>query len=67
MTWRELERLLREDGWSVLKRHGGSHIKYQHALKSGHVILSLHRWGAQVPRGTLGAILKQARLGGQKP
>jgi predicted RNA binding protein YcfA (HicA-like mRNA interferase family) len=52
--------LLEDDGW-YLVRMRGSHRQYQHATKAGTVTVA-GKPSADVPPGTLGAILKQAKL-----
>ena len=60
MKVRELLRLLEQDGW-YLVRTRGSHRPLRHSTRPGTVTVSGNA-GADVPRGTLGAILKQARI-----
>jgi len=60
MKWRDLIRLLEEDGW-VHVRTTGSHRTYHHPTK-GTAILSPHRLNSDVPVGTFKAILKQAGI-----
>ena len=60
MKCRDLVRELEADGWKALRRHG-SHSVYRHSTKPGVVIVA-GKPGKDVPPGTLGTILKQARL-----
>ena len=52
--------MLEADGW-YLARTRGSHRQYKHPYKKGLVTVPGHK-GADLARGTLGSILKQARL-----
>ncbi|MEM7576219.1 MAG: type II toxin-antitoxin system HicA family toxin [Planctomycetota bacterium] len=66
MTYRQLIRLIEEDGWA-LKRTKGSHRQYRHAAKPGTVtIAGAGKSNAQVPPGTLNSVLKQAGLKAQE-
>ena len=60
MKFRELVARLESDGWQ-LSRQRGSHRVYRHPYKNGIVVLA-GKPGKEVPRGTLAAILKQARI-----
>ncbi|HEY3516100.1 MAG TPA: type II toxin-antitoxin system HicA family toxin [Gammaproteobacteria bacterium] len=60
MKVRELLRLLEQDGW-YLVRTRGSHRQFRHPVKPGTVTVSGNA-GADVPHGTLRAILKHARI-----
>ncbi|MDP2323609.1 MAG: type II toxin-antitoxin system HicA family toxin [Gammaproteobacteria bacterium] len=60
MRVRDLIKILHEDGWR-LARWRGSHRQYQHPVKRGTVTVS-GSTGAEVPRGTLNSVLKQAGL-----
>lgn len=55
MTFKEMEKLLKADGW-VLKSCVGSHFQYIHPEKSGKVTVP------NLPKGTAHSILKQAGL-----
>lgn len=59
MTFKEMERLLKSDGW-VLKSITGSHFQYTHPTKSGKVTVPKHN--GDIPKGTANSILKQAGL-----
>jgi predicted RNA binding protein YcfA (HicA-like mRNA interferase family) len=61
MKVREVIRLIENDGWWHVRTRG-SHRQFQHPLKPGAVTVS-GKLGADVPRGTLNSILKQAGLG----
>jgi len=56
---RELERILLDDGW-VLIRQVGSHRHYKHMKKAGKVTIPFHT--GDVDKGTANSILKQAGL-----
>ena len=60
MTSTELMKLLKKDGWYQVSQ-SGSHIKFEHATKTGHVIVAHHK-GKDIPIGTLKSILKKAGL-----
>ena len=60
MKFRDLLRLLREDGW-YLARTKGSHQQYKHPWKPGTVTLA-GKPGKDVPPGIKQAVLKQAGL-----
>jgi predicted RNA binding protein YcfA (HicA-like mRNA interferase family) len=60
MKVKELLKMLEADGWN-LSRTKGSHRQYKHASKSGTVTVA-GKPTADVPKGTLNAILKQSRI-----
>ncbi len=64
MKFREMIRLLVEDGW-YLTRTRGSHRQYKHPVKSGLVTVAGDGNDDIGPR-TLKSILKQARLNSQR-
>lgn len=57
MTFVELEKILKKDGWYYYDSIG-FHIQYKHKSKSGKVTIPKHR--GDIKKGTLNAILKQA-------
>ena len=59
MRVRELEKILREDGWYVVKQVG-SHRQYKHQEKPGKVTVPIH--SGDLDKGTVNSILKQAGL-----
>ncbi len=59
MTFKEMEKLLKADGWT-LKSAVGSHFQYIHPTKSGKVTVPNHK--GDIPKGTATSILKQAGL-----
>ncbi len=59
MTFKEMEKLLKADGW-MLKGAVGSHFQYIHPTKSGKVTVPNHK--GDIPKGTANSILKQAGL-----
>ncbi|MCH8135738.1 MAG: type II toxin-antitoxin system HicA family toxin [Proteobacteria bacterium] len=60
MKVRMLLRLLKNDGW-VLVRTRGSHRQFKHPSKQGTVTVS-GKPGVDMPPGTLNSILKQAGI-----
>ena len=59
MRFRELERIILDDGW-FLNDVRGSHHHYKHPLKSGKVTIPNHR--GDIPLRVVNSILKQAGL-----
>jgi predicted RNA binding protein YcfA (HicA-like mRNA interferase family) len=60
LKYRDLIKLLEQDGW-YWKRTSGSHHIYKHPTKQETVVTAYH--GAKdVPEGTLKSILKKAGL-----
>ena len=58
MRPKEVAKLLRADGWSVVRKGPGDHVQYRHPTKPGRVTLDT---GAdQIPAGTLRSIYRQA-------
>ena len=64
MNYTELFRLLRKDGWVVL-RGKGSHIILQHPTKPEKLTIPNHA-SKEVKKGLLCAILKQAGISTKK-
>jgi len=62
MKVREVQKLLENDGWELVRTRG-SHRQYKHPEKSGLVTLA-GKPSSDVPKGTMNAILKQAGLKG---
>ena len=60
MKVRELLKLLEADGWS-LARTRGSHTQFKHPTKPGTITIA-GKPSADVPKGTLNAILKQSGI-----
>lgn len=60
MKVKELLKMLEEDGWS-LSRTKGSHRQYKHPSKLETVTIA-GKLSADVPKGTLNAILKQSGI-----
>jgi predicted RNA binding protein YcfA (HicA-like mRNA interferase family) len=63
MKVRDILRLLRDDGWSVVATRG-SHLQLKHPAKPGRVTVAGHPNHDLAP-GTLRSILIQAKLEGQ--
>lgn len=59
MKFKELERLLKKDGWYFIDAVG-SHYQYKHHTKKGKVTVPFHK--GDLPIGTARAILKQAQI-----
>ncbi len=59
MTFKEVEKIIKDDGWYFVGARG-SHFKYKHPSKKGSVILPNHK--GDIPKGTLISIFKQAGL-----
>ncbi len=60
MKYRELIKLVEQDGWYYL-RTTGSHAQYKHPTKPGLVTIVV-KPGKDAPIGTAKSILKQAGL-----
>ncbi|MDR0910651.1 MAG: type II toxin-antitoxin system HicA family toxin [Spirochaetaceae bacterium] len=59
MTFRDIERIIRKDGW-VLMSIEGSHYHYKHASKTGKVTIPYH--SGDIPKRVINSIMKQAGL-----
>lgn len=59
MRFREIEKLLLDDGW-IFKNSKGSHNQYVHPTKKGKVTIPNHR--GDLDMKTVNSILKQAGL-----
>lgn len=59
MNSRELVKLLRKDGWKLV-RITGSHHHYKHPLKAG--IVTVPHPKRDLPKGTVNSIFKMAGL-----
>jgi len=55
----EIERIIKADGW-YLVRQQGSHKVYRHPTKQGHVTIPWH--SKDLPAGTVHNIKKQAQI-----
>jgi len=62
MKVRDLLKRLADDGWIEVKGGKGSHRKFKHPTKPGHVTVAFHSANADVPVGTFKNILKTAGL-----
>ena len=59
VKYRELLRMLRDDGWRH-DRTSGSHMMYVHPTKPGPIVVPAGgKEGQDVPRGTLNSILSR--------
>ena len=59
MRFREIEKLVLDDGW-ILADVNGSHHQYKHPIKPGKVTIPNHR--GDIPQRVVNSILKQAGL-----
>lgn len=59
MTYRDVLDRLARDGW-VLARTKGSHQVWTRPGRGGRVVVAPHALSADVPKGTLQSIKKQA-------
>jgi len=59
MTFREIERVIKDDGW-FLHVIEGSHYHYKHKIKPGKVTIPFHK--GDIPKRVIHSILKQANL-----
>ncbi len=60
MKIRDLIKLLEDDGWKQVRMRG-SHRQYRHPSKGGTLTVA-GKPGADIPSGTLSAILKHADI-----
>lgn len=60
MTFRELDKLLKKNGW-VQIRSKGSHFHYKHPEKPNTISVPNHN-GKDIKTGTVKSIMKQAGL-----
>ena len=61
MTFRQIEKIIKADGWYRIKSKGGSHRQYKHPTKKGKVTIPYHA-NATIATGTIIGILRQAGL-----
>jgi predicted RNA binding protein YcfA (HicA-like mRNA interferase family) len=59
MTEREVLKILKKDGWQIVKTTG-SHVQLKHPVKKGKVTVPKH--STDIKKGTLNSIWKQAGL-----
>lgn len=59
MTFREIEKIIKQDGWQLSKVHG-SHHHYRHPTKPGKVTIPNHK--SDLHPKTIKSILRQAGL-----
>ncbi|GHU93016.1 addiction module toxin, HicA family [Clostridia bacterium] len=59
MTFREADKLVRNDGWK-LKKVEGSHYHYKHGTKPGKVTIPYH--SGDIPKRVIHSIKRQAGL-----
>ena len=61
MTFRQIEKIIKADGWYEIKSNSGSHRQYKHPTKKEKVTIAYHASDI-IPPGTINRILKQAGL-----
>jgi predicted RNA binding protein YcfA (HicA-like mRNA interferase family) len=61
VKYRDLLKILKEDGWYEVRTNGSHHIM-GHPTKANTFPLAYHSLGHDVPTGLKEAILKQARI-----
>jgi len=61
MKVKEIIKLIEQDGWYIV-RQKGSHKQYKHPTKTGLVTISGHSLNADIPKGTLHSIERQAQI-----
>ena len=59
MTVKEVEKILKKDGWYLYKQIG-SHRQYKHDIKKGKVTVPYHKGDLDI--GTAKSIFKQASI-----
>ena len=59
MKFRELEKIILNDGW-IYKQTVGSHFQYTHPIKKGKVAIPNHK--GDIPKLVEKSIFKQAQL-----
>lgn len=59
MRFREIEKVILNDGWYLVDV-SGSHYQYKHPSKPGRVTIPHHR--GDIPQRVVNSILKQAGL-----
>ena len=59
MKFRELEKIILNDGW-IYKQTVGSHFQYIHPIKKGKVTIPNHK--GDIPKPVEKSIFKQAQL-----
>jgi predicted RNA binding protein YcfA (HicA-like mRNA interferase family) len=60
MKYNALFKLLKNDGWFII-RQSGSHVIMRHPIKKGNLTIPFHE-SKEVKKGILLAILKQAKI-----
>ena len=61
MNVKDVIKMLKDDGWYEA-RQKGSHKQFKHPVKKGVVTIAYHKLSDEIKRGTLGSILKQAKI-----
>jgi len=60
MKSKEIEKIIKVDGWYEVRSNSGSHRQYKHHEKKGKVTIPFH--AGDLPPGTLHSIMKQAAI-----
>lgn len=61
MNYREILKILKDDGWIEIKQEG-SHKHFIHPVKKGKVTVPFHGGNKDIKKGTINSIKKQAGL-----
>lgn len=61
MRFREIEKIVKKDGWYLVNQKG-SHRQYRHPTKPGKVTIPAHK--GDINMSIIKSVLKQAGLGG---
>ena len=61
MKYREIEKILKNDGWQEVRQQG-SHKHFKQPLKKNLVIVAFHGSNKDLKQGTVNKILKDAGL-----
>lgn len=61
MKYKDLIKILQEDGWKIV-RTVGYHQQFKHDTKKGTVTVPFHGKNKDIPCKTLKSIMKQAEL-----
>jgi len=61
MKVKEAIRVIERDGW-FLVRQKGSHMQFKHKTKKGIVTIACHKMSADIAKGTVAGIFRQAQI-----
>lgn len=65
MKYSRVLAIIEAHGFKLHRHDGSSHRRYRRVDEAGnafYVDLTPHKWSDEVPRGTLGAIIRQSNL-----